>query len=289
MIYDSSLAAMRRDITRSDLRFNLLRICARAPRMIHQLIHAPDYPGIEKTLFSLQSEINVTIEIGECRNRELLTIVDRVQDPWNAKMQTNLSRTTILPFLIAPEFAYAEPKAYEAYLRAWFALPAVQDELGEGAELLFALFLAFPEIAPRAVYVAAPREELPDEPLGDDGGKRLFGWYRIADLPVSPAPRPLGALLGGIHRRPLPAGAALLKKIGIERHLRGISRFVLSRRFRHPAAAIPQEFEVEPLRGPELLDGRIRPIPLEAVASVAHEQPIKPHPSEPPQRLAPGG
>ncbi len=271
MIYESSLAGMRRDITRSDLRFNLLRICARMPRMIHQLIHAPDYPGIEKTLFSLQSEINVTIEIGECRNRELLCIVDRVQDPWNAKMQTNLSRTTILPFLLSPELCYAEPKAYEIYLHAWFALPQVKDELKDSAAILYAFFLAFPEIAGRSFYAAAPRDELPDEPLDERGAKRLFGWYQLHDMPVEPAPQHLTRLLIGVRRPPLPAGLALLRaNREIGGLVRGTGRIALAHRLRRAARVISQDFPVEELAGPELLGGRLRPVPFAELMSIVH-------------------
>lgn len=271
MIYESSLAGMRRDITRSDLRFNLLRICARAPRMIHQLIHAPDYPGINKTLFSLQSEINVTIEIGECRNRELLCIVDRVQDPWNAKMQTNLSRTTILPFLLSPELCYAEPKAYEIYLRTWFALPQVKDELKDSAELLYALFLAFPEVAGRSFYAAAPQAELPDEPLDERGAKRLFGWYQLHDMPIESTPQRLARLLVGVRRPPLPAGLALLRSNrGISEMVRGAARITLARKLRRPAPPLPDDFPVEELTGPELLAGRLRPVPFAELLSIAH-------------------
>ena len=271
MIYESSLAGMRRDIIRSDLRFNLLRICARAPRMIHQLIHAPTYPGIKKTLFSLQSEINVTIEIGECRNRELLTIVDRMQDPWNSKMQINLSRTTILPFLIAPELCYAEPQAYEIYLRRWFALPSVTNELRESAELAFAFFLAFPEVANRAFYAAASRDELPNEPLDNAGAKQLFGWYQLRDLPTVPAPQRLSRLLAGVHRPPLPAGWQLFHRNNqLQELFRGLSRLVLGRKLHRPAPLPEVEIEVRDLAGPELLAGRLRPIPFVELKSVVH-------------------
>ncbi len=272
MIYESSLAGMRRDITRSDLRFNLLRICARAPRMIHHLIHAPDYPGISKTLFSLQSEINVTIEIGECRNRELLCIVDRVQDPWNTKMQTNLSRTTILPFLLSPELCYAEPKAYETYLRAWFALPQVRQELGNSADLLYAFFLAFPEMASRSFYAAVSRDELPDEPLDKRGAKQLFGWYQLRDLPTEPVSQHLTRLLIGLRRPPLPAGLALLRaEERLSEITRGAAaRLTLTRRLRRAAQLIPQDFPVEELTGPELLNGRLRPVPFVELLSIVH-------------------
>ncbi len=272
MIYASSLAEMRRDITRSDLRFNLLRICARAPRMIHHLIHAPDYPGIETTLFSLQSEINVTIEIGECRNREFLTIVARVQDPWNAKMQTNLSRTTILPFLLAPELAYAEPQAYATYLRAWFALPAITDEVGKSVDLMYALFLAFPELVPRAIYAAAPRGELPNEPLDAIGARQLFGWYQLRDLPTTPTYPHLSHLIATLRRPPLPAGWRLLRSgKQVQGLLHGMARLAYAHKLRRPAPPPPVEVEVRGIAGPELLTGRVRPTLFAELKSVVHQ------------------
>ncbi|MBC7169998.1 hypothetical protein H5T54_03590, partial [Candidatus Bipolaricaulota bacterium] len=72
MIFSTTREEVRQGIARSELRLNLLRICARGPRTIHDLIHAPSYPGIETNLFTIQSEIGVTIELGECKNRELL-------------------------------------------------------------------------------------------------------------------------------------------------------------------------------------------------------------------------
>ncbi len=272
MIYESSLAEMRRDITRSDLRFNLLRIYARAPRMIHHLIHAPHYPGIANTLFSLQSEINVTIEIGECRNRGLLTVVDRVQDPWNAKMQINLSRTTILPFLLAPELAYAEPQAYETYLRAWFAIPAIMGDLDKRADLMYALFLAFPELVPRAIYAAAPRDELPSESLDATGARQLFGWYQVRDLPTAPTYPHLSHLIATVRRPPLPAGWLILRnEKQVHRLLHGMARFVYAHKLRRPAPPPSVKVEVREISGPELLAGRVRPTLFAELKSVVHQ------------------
>lgn len=75
MIFASSRNAIRRSIVRSEFRLNLLRICSREPRTIHDLIHAASYPGIVTNLFTIQSELGVSIELGECKNRESLVRV----------------------------------------------------------------------------------------------------------------------------------------------------------------------------------------------------------------------
>lgn len=46
MIFLTTKEAIRREIAQSELRLNLLRICTREPHTIHDLIHAPEYPGL---------------------------------------------------------------------------------------------------------------------------------------------------------------------------------------------------------------------------------------------------
>jgi len=121
MIFLTTKRAMRQGIAQSELRLNLLRLCAREPHTIHELIHAPEYPGIRISLFSIQSEINVSVELGELKSRALLVRVGKVPDPIVSGGTTELLRTSILAFLVSPELAWAEPRAYEVYLRAWFA------------------------------------------------------------------------------------------------------------------------------------------------------------------------
>ncbi len=194
MVPVTTVRAMRRDIARSQLRLNILRICARGARTIHDLIHAPDYPGIRMSIFSLQSEINVSVELGECKARGLLVRVGEVPDPVAAGGHTELLRTSLLAFLLSPELCRAEPAAYRHYLRAWFASPAVREALGADREPTLMLFTAFPELAHRAFYFGD----------GDPGaGRRRFGRYHIVDLPTAPRPPGLRELLSALMHAPL--------------------------------------------------------------------------------------
>jgi len=176
LIFLTTKEAIRRGIAQSELRLNLLRICAREPHTIHDLIHAPEYPGIKISLFSIQAEINVSVELGELKSRMLLVRVGRVPDPVVPQGTTELLRTSLLAFLLSPELCWAEPAAYELYLRSWLS----QNGLNEPAYL--ALVLAFPAVTFRAFYVAyggseAPEEMPPDLPEGER--VRVFGSYQI--------------------------------------------------------------------------------------------------------------
>jgi len=189
MIFLTTKRAMRQGIAQSELRLNLLRICAREPHTIHELIHAPEYPGIRISLFSIQSEINVSVELGELKSRALLVRVGKVPDPIVSGGTTELLRTSILAFLVSPELAWAEPKAYELYLRAWF------ERCGINADKALALFLALPELLFRAFYVVFPDPETPKElpaDLPESEIIRIFGAYHIGDLATSPKPLVFG-------------------------------------------------------------------------------------------------
>ena len=253
MIFLTTKEEIRRGIAESELRLNLLRICAREPRTIHDLIHAPQYPGIQISLFSLQSEINVSVELGELKNRMLLVRVGKVPDPRVLGGTTELLRTSLLAFLLSPELCRAEPAAYELYLRAWFS----QNGADEG---LFALFLAFPELAFRAFYVAEagpePPEEMPPD-LPESEKVRVFGVYHIGDLPKEPEPLGRLELLRLLRGPALARGWRLLEEEGLLRRL-GFGGWLWTRRF----SLIPdpsESYVLAPLAGPELLPGRLRP------------------------------
>lgn len=256
MIFLTTMEAIRREIMRSELRLNLLRICARAPRTIHDLIHAPVYPGIRVSLFSVLSEINVSIELGELKNRMLLVRVGKVPDPIVAGGTTELLRTSLLAFLLSPELCWAEPEAYEFYLRQWFS----QDEALNQAQLPF--FLAFPELATRSFYVnhahSEPPAEMPPD-LSESEKIRVFGVYHIGDLPT--APRLLGRreILRILRRPALARGWHLLQAEGLLHRL-GFWGWVWTRRV-SLVPDPPEPYGVAPLAGPELLEGRLRPNP----------------------------
>jgi hypothetical protein len=183
MIFLTTKRAMRQGIAQSELRLNLLRLCAREPHTIHELIHAPEYPGIRISLFSIQSEINVSVELGELKSRALLVRVGKVPDPIVSGGTTELLRTSILAFLISPELAWAEPRAYEVYLRAWFA------RCGINADKALALFLAFPELLFRAFYVVSAgsraAEGIARRPSGNRGNSdfRVLSHWGFAHFP----------------------------------------------------------------------------------------------------------
>ncbi|HEU68071.1 MAG TPA: hypothetical protein ENN53_02445 [Candidatus Acetothermia bacterium] len=254
--------AIRRSVTRSELRLNLLRICSREPRTSHDLIHAPSYPGIETNLFTIQSEIGVTIELGECKNRELLVRVGQVSDPIVPDGYTELLRTSLLAFLLVPELAYAEPEAYALYLDAWFSAPAVTEDLGAKREGVHALFLAFPELAHRLFYVAregtARRAGLPFG-LPETEWIRVFGLYHLADLPTGPIRLKAREAWAALRRPPLPAGWAHLGRqdLGSVRNpwIRRILRGTQLLPHRLPATG-PLPFAIAPLAGPELMKDR---------------------------------
>lgn len=267
MIFLTTKEAIRREIAQSELRLNLLRICAREPHTIHDLIHAPEYPGIKTSLFSLQSEINVSIELGELKSRMLLVRVGKVPDPIVPGGTTELLRTSLLAFLLSPELCWAEPAAYELYLRGWLAQNGVKEQM------LLALFLAFPELARQAFFVAHegpnPPEEMPAD-LPEFEKIRVFGSYHIGDLPTRPEPLGLSNFLRALRSPALARGWRLLGKEGVARHL-GVLGWLWTRRPRLLPDP-PEAYPIVPLSGPELLDDRLKPAPLASILRGKHEE-----------------
>jgi len=250
MIFLTTKRAMRQGIAQSELRLNLLRLCAREPHTIHELIHAPEYPGIRISLFSIQSEINVSVELGELKSRALLVRVGKVPDPMVSGGTTELLRTSILAFLVSPELAWAEPRAYEVYLRAWF------ERCGINANKALALFFAFPELLFRAFYVVSadpePPKELPAD-LPETEVIRIFGSYHIGDLPTSPKPLGFREVWGALRRPVLARGLEVLRKEELGGW--GWLRFGHGKIVKDP----PWDYPIPPLLGPELLSDRLRP------------------------------
>ncbi len=250
MCYVTSIGAMRRAIARSGLRLNILRICARRACTINDLIHAPDYPGIRTSIFSLQSEINVSIELGECKARALLVRVGRVPDPIVPAGHTELLRTSILAFLLSPELCRAEPAAYEHYLRAWFSYPRVKDTLGADWAYTLSLFMAFPELANRAFYCGA---------AGGNGEQRRFGRYLFRDIPAAPRPPGLWRLVTALRREPLIVPGPPPARMGNRWFRRGLIRLLLRCRAR-PKGSGGGDIPIQDLAGPELLEMRLLPL-----------------------------
>ena len=252
MIFLTTKEGIRQGIKASELRLNLLRICSREPRTIHDLIHAPLYPGIRISLFSIQSEINVSVELGELKNRMLLVRVGKVPDPLVPGGTTELLRTSLLAFLLSPELCRSEPAAYELYLRHWLS------QTGEASLLPF--LLTFPELAPRAFYVAdagpeAPKEMPPDLPESEK--IRVFGVYPIGDLPTEPQALGRVEFLRALRSPALARGWRLLREKGFWSSL-GLWGWLGTRK----PSLVPdpaETYPLAPLVGPELLSGRLKP------------------------------
>ncbi len=265
MIFLTTKEEIRQGIKASELRLNLLRICSREPRTIHDLIHAPVYPGIRISLFSIQSEINVSVELGELKNRLLLVRVGKAPDPLVPGGTTELLRTSLLAFLLSPELCWAEPGAYELYLRHWLS------QNGEGD--LLPILLAFPELATKAFYVAnadpdAPEEMPPDLPETEK--IRVFGVYHIGDLPTEP--QALGRLefLNALRSPALARGWRLLREVRFWSSL-GLWGWLWTRK----PSLVPDPAETYPLAppvGPELLSGRLKPNPRLLPLRSRHEK-----------------
>lgn len=82
----------------------------------------------------------MSVVLGELKSRMLLVQVGKVPDPVVPGGTTKLLRTSLLAFLLSPELCWAEPAAYELYLRYWLS----QNMLHE--PVFLAIFLAFPEL-----------------------------------------------------------------------------------------------------------------------------------------------
>lgn len=265
MFFLTTKEEIRQGIKASELRLNLLRICAREPRTIHDLIHAPVYPGIRISLFSIQSEINVSVELGELKNRMLLVRVGKVPDPLVPGGTTELLRTSLLAFLLSPELCWAEPAAYELYLRHWLSQTGEED--------LLPLLLSFPELATKALYVAdadpdAPEEMPPDLPAAER--IRVFGVYRIGDLPTEPQALGHLELLKALRSPALARGWRLLREVGFWSHL-GFWGWLWTRK----PSLVPdpaETYPLAPLVGPELLSGRLKPNPRLLSLRSRHEE-----------------
>jgi len=250
VIFESSLGKTRQAITRSDLTMNLLRICARSPQTLRQLVRTPSYPGIDAKVHSARTELSVTAAVSDARHHGLVARVGLAVDPTTPQMHAERLRTTLLAFLTCPDLAALEPTAYTAYIDAWFALPAIRRRLGTRHETTRALFLAFPEIAPRSIYAVSTHTEA------------LFGWYRLTDLPLRPTRVMLARLLAGVHRPALPAGRRALAALLGTDAFKGVARRSIERRLAVPADRSDNRVDVVPPNVRALFPERLRPSTL---------------------------
>ena len=183
----------------------------------------------------------------------------KVPDPIVPGGYTELMRTSLFAFLVCPELACAEPQAYGIYLDSWFGLPEVRENLGKQVESLKPLFWAFPELAHRSFYVAAPGVLPQDEYFRGDP-RKVFGCYFIEDIPVHPRPGGWRALWRALAMPPLEPGQQALRDRGLPlEHPLWLAALVALSRLRRARPGHGEYFAF-PLRGPELLAGRLRPL-----------------------------
>jgi len=200
-LFESSTREWRHWIGTGGVTFNTLRVCARRAYTVYELskIRLYQTPGLSRSVMDVLSEINVTVESGECERRELLATVGTVPDPATSGGMTSLLRTTIFAFLLHPGLARAEPSAYEQYVRAWAALPQTREtfaltvqsqfpnlsELEKTAlyEFHWRMGLVFPDYL-RSRWLVLRESATLDVPreLTSIERKRVFGEYYLADL-----------------------------------------------------------------------------------------------------------
>jgi hypothetical protein len=258
VITETTRRATRRWISNSDLVFDVLRICARRPHTLRELIQEPTFPGITVRLHTMRTDLSVSLCVSDGKHRGLLRRVGLTADPLRPWMHGERLRTTLLAFLLCPDLAYAEPAAYETYVKAWFDQSTARQELGTKHKTLERLFLAFPELAHRACYALSP--DTPSVIAGAEPVHGDFGRYRIVDLPAAPGVGPMQAARAILSRPPLfhSDREALLSDETIPAWIKPMLRWALRR---HDTA---QRIEVAsaPLVGPELCQGRLRPGPV---------------------------
>ncbi|MFQ5795377.1 MAG: hypothetical protein ACE5JP_10045 [Candidatus Bipolaricaulia bacterium] len=203
IILQSSRQEFRRWMLRTEVRLNILRLCARRAYTLPELarVSLAKTPGLTVSRYGALSEINVTVIIGEGKDRELFVPIGRVPLPGTSAGFTEQLRTSLFAFLVCPDLAALEPIAYTHYLNRWFAESIVRDrfegllrrtvpslgvddrqiiyELHKRVALVFPVFLnhCFASIAERL-----SGGERVDASSADR--KRIFGTYHLTDLPV---------------------------------------------------------------------------------------------------------
>ncbi len=201
VLFETNTHQWRRWIGTRGVAFNVLRLCARRAYTVYELseIRLRDAPGLSRSVSDVLSDINVSVVVGESERRELLVTVGTVPDPATSGGVTYLLRTTLLAFLLSPALAYAEPDAYEKYLRAWAALPQTrehftqlartrfsnfsQEELLALYELIWRASLVFPRYLRSHWVVAQESPHLdPKLDLTPQERKRVIGEFFVTDI-----------------------------------------------------------------------------------------------------------
>jgi hypothetical protein len=199
IIFQTSKRELRHWLERTEVRMNILRLCARRPYTLQELarIDLEGTPRLQVSHRGTLAEINVSVGIGECLRRELLVKVGEKPHPSLREGHMDLLRTTLLAFLLSPALARLEPEAYTAYVSSWLARPESRERfllsvkwLPEAeASLLYRLqwelFLTLPEYLYWSFASFASRPELEQLDLGGATAaerQRIFGEYYVAGL-----------------------------------------------------------------------------------------------------------
>lgn len=199
LIFQSSKGDLRKWIERTEVRLNVLRLCARRPYTLPKLsqVSLQKTPRLALSHYGELSEINVTVAIGECKKRELLVKVGERPSGAAKEGYIEVLRTTLLAFLVSPRLALLEPEAYTAYIGEWLSRPpsrgyfsaSLGDPSAEEAARLYqlqrGLFLTFPGYLHHSFASFAERPGLERAELGGATAaerQRIFGEYYLKGI-----------------------------------------------------------------------------------------------------------
>jgi len=199
LIFQSSKKELRQWIERTEVRLNLLRLCARRPYTLPELsrVSLQKTPRLALSHYGELSEINVTVTIGECKKRELLVKVAERPSRATKEGYLEVLRTTLLAFLASPKLSLLEPEAYTAYITAWLSRPQAREYFSASlgglptaeAERLYrlqrGLFLTFPGYLHSSFAAFAEQPDLEKAELGGATPaerQRIFGEYYLAGI-----------------------------------------------------------------------------------------------------------
>jgi|GEM_PF-2047195 len=283
LIFQSSKEDLKRWIERTEVRLNILRLCARRSYTLPELsqVSLREVPRLELSHYGELSEINATVAIGECKKRELLVKVGERPSRATVGGYIEVLRTTLFAFLMSPRLALLEPEAYTAYITNWLSQPWARERflsslegLSEGeAERLYRLqrelFLTFPGYLHSSFASFAERPGLEKAELGGATAaerQRIFGQYYLAGIiTAEEAKRPprigfpkllrLARQRIRLDRPRLDEGAPAPLSRGQRLKVK-----LLLTMARWPASSPQEHLSVAPIEGATLLAERLGPI-----------------------------
>jgi hypothetical protein len=182
---------------------NVIRLCARRSYTLPELseLSIDESMGLPRDNWGTLSDLNLTVAMGEFRDRNLLVDVGESMDRAVRGGAHFRWRASFLAFLVCPELALLEPSAYFSYLSALFAQPLAKERFFEQLmaekaiflprekELLYEwqknLLLAFPSLLEYCFAVYSEQEKLEtSQETTKAERQRIFGNYYIAGLSV---------------------------------------------------------------------------------------------------------